>query len=39
MQAKTKKIVTLCPLCYYNFKKNSEDLEIIDFSELICKKK
>lgn len=34
-QVKTKKLVSPCPLCFNQFKQNSKDVEIVEFSELL----
>jgi len=34
-QVKTKKLITSCPFCYLHFKANSEDIEILELSEVL----
>lgn len=32
-QVKTKRLVTACPMCYYHFKENAKDVEVLDYSD------
>lgn len=34
-QAKTKKIITSCPMCYLHLKENSEDIAVLEMSEAL----
>lgn len=30
---KTKKLVTACPMCYYHFRENAKDIEVLDYAD------
>ena len=34
-QVKTKKLVTTCPSCYLHFKENSENIQVLELSEVL----
>lgn len=34
-EVKTKKLITTCPICYSHLKENSEDVEVIELSQVI----
>ena len=34
-EVKTKKLTSPCPMCYYQFKNNSKDVEVVELSDLI----
>ena len=34
-KVKTKKLVTTCPFCYLHLKENSQDIQILELSEVL----
>ncbi|MFH1125957.1 MAG: (Fe-S)-binding protein [Candidatus Altiarchaeota archaeon] len=34
-KVKTKKLVTACPMCYYHFRENAKDVEVLDYVDVM----
>jgi len=34
-KVKTKKLVTACPMCYYHFRENAGDVEVLDYGDAV----